>query len=164
MKHDSWENEVLDEPDNDLVEIARRFMESGERVLYLDRHIFDLDPPQLEGVGVRIAACRAALKMLRRWSSARYAAQRSGALISKPFLVIDDAWLRQDDNPAPPHIYVCMAREAADLKPVRFEEVVRRGVTGDSELDELLTEGDLLGRVSWVGDDGPLGLWIVEQG
>ncbi|MBA3406143.1 MAG: hypothetical protein H0U13_15910 [Gemmatimonadaceae bacterium] len=163
MKYETWENEVLNDPDNDLNLMVRRFLETGERIWYIDRHMCDPGAPELEGTSGWLAACMVALKLLRNWSIVSARVEGTGVLVSRPFLVINDEWLRQDENSPPPHIYVCLAKEEADFKPVQYEDVTRSEKTGDAEIDALFIEGDLLGRVSAVGDDGPVGLWIVER-
>jgi hypothetical protein len=151
----------LDDPENDLVGIARAFSASGEACWHVDRHVLGVSDALLAGADSPIAACIVAVALARRWLEAASAIRDSGVLVSRPFVVIDDGWIASSLGATPPHVYICIAREETSFGPVNHDEAMPRASSGCAILDSQLTERESLSRIEGATEGEP-GAWIVE--
>lgn len=152
---------ILDDPENDLADIARAFSVSGETCWHVDRHVLGVSDALLAGAESPVSACMVAVALARRWLEAASALRDSGLLVSRPFVVIDDEWIASFPGATPPHVYVCIARDEASFRPVHHDETTPRASSGCAILDSQLTERERLSRLCG-GIEGEPGAWIVE--
>ena len=151
---------VLQDPQNDLVRFARAFRRSGESVWHVDRHVLDVVQPS-SAREVRLAACAAGLGLLRKWSVQASAERRAGIKVSEPYLIVDDGWLEGQPDAPPPHIYICLCAGEEDLS-VEHEPARWHGHVFPSSLAALLAEDEAYCRVDGAFESEP-GAWLVRR-
>jgi len=152
---------ALDDPANDLTRLVRAFMHSGDSCWHIDRHVIDF-------VGERVAAtpseireaCEAAVALAARWAEQSGALRGPDFLISAPVALIDDEWLAGRENAPPPHVYLCLARDADSFRPVSRQTRVSVEASGNPIVDSLPRGDVALSRVDGMFEDLP-GAWVV---
>jgi hypothetical protein len=159
--HNALTDKALQVPENDLVAVLHAFRESGQLVWHIDRHVLDPDEATNTDIEFRALACATGFTLLRRWSSRRLSELKSGILLSKPYLLIDDGWLEGDPKAAPPHVYICLAINRDAFSPVEHEISSERALEPSPLLTSLLTSNETIRRASGAFEDEP-GAWLIE--
>jgi|JI10StandDraft_1071094.scaffolds.fasta_scaffold01940_28 hypothetical protein len=107
--------------ENRLARTIRAALSSAEAAtcVHLDRHVLTVSEARmvLGSVAVRRQAVAAAIELARRWNNQRWAVS---AAVSTPVAIVEDEWLAGDGDPAPPHVYVCIAARADACQPVPY--------------------------------------------
>jgi hypothetical protein len=152
---------VLEDPKNDLAEIVRAFKASGEACWHVDRHVFEASEAQQAQADFLIGACMVAVALARKWLEEASALRGAWLLISRPFAIIDDEWIAGVPGAAPPHAYVCLARDESAFEPVHHDEATPHASSGNPVLDSQLTARERLLRLEGALEGEP-GAWIVE--
>ena len=158
---DSLAAAVFADPANDLVAMARHFLDSDDRCWHIDRHVADVDQAWNPSPELVRAACAVALMLSRRWAADREGLGSSGLLISRPYVIIDDAWLDGETASPPPHVYVCLARDDASFKPVTHDMATPVRVTGNATVDALVGPDTSISRLAGAFDDEPGRAWMI---
>jgi hypothetical protein len=140
----------------DLDAVVARFVASGARVWHVDRHVVEVDADV--PVAERESACGAAIELATRWMRARRAL-RNDILVSVPYAIVDDEWILRAPAATPPHVYVCIARDAEAFAPVEHVGRTDR-YSGIAALDRWLVEGTHVVRVEGAYTGEP-GAWVV---
>lgn len=146
--------------ENELVDEVRHFRSSDEDAWYIDRHVLDVG--SYGSAEIHEAACVAAVELAKKWLEDRARLSAADLVISKPFVIIDDDWVRCDPEAAPPHVWICMAKNADAFSPMDpTEGTVRMTTSSQPMVDAVLREGLKLWRAD--SDDPELGgCWFLE--
>jgi hypothetical protein len=159
---ESLVRKVVNDTDNNLAEIVRDFQSSNERVWYIDRHVLDVAEAEQLHSEVLIAACEAAVALARSWFATRRNLAQCGVLISKPYVIIDDEWLRGERHTAPPHVLICLARDRASFAPVDYRGATTVAAPNDAIGGLIAGRERILRRVSQSRILEEAGEWIID--
>jgi hypothetical protein len=102
---------VFADPDNDLANMVRAFLDSGDPYWHIDRHVTDDEEARRPSPELVQAGCAVALLLGKAWAKDREAVRSPDVLISQPVVIIDDECLQGTENSPPPHVYICLARD-----------------------------------------------------
>jgi hypothetical protein len=145
---------------NELEDDVRHFRSSDKDAWYVDRHVLGVG--SYGSAEIHEAACVAAVELAKRWLEDRARLIAPDLLISKPVVIIDDDWIKGDPDSAPPHVWICMAKDADAFSPMDpTDGSVRMTSSGQPMVDAVLGAGLQLWRAD--SDDPELGgCWFIE--
>jgi hypothetical protein len=150
---------VLDDPDNDLEQIARAFVASSDPCWHIDRHVVGVVDVDAKRPAIA-EACEAAIALAIKWAAQNVSSNWSGCLVSAPFVFLDDEWLEGVANATPPHVYICLARDEHSFEPVWSGPDVDVEASGNAIVDSLPRGKVRLSRVEGAFEDVPGG-WAL---
>jgi hypothetical protein len=131
--------------ENELEDEVRHFRSSDKDAWYIDRHVLGVG--SYGAAEMHQTACVAAVALAKKWLEDRTRLIAADLLISKPLVIIDDDWIKGDPDSAPPHVWICMAKNAAAFSPMDpTDRTVRMTTSGQPMVDAVLGEGLQLWR------------------
>ncbi|WP_299399516.1 hypothetical protein [Pelagibius sp.] len=150
--------------ENDLMDTVNHFVRDDDQVYYADRHVLeyaghDYDPHALDPTTIELGV-QLGLDLLKHWSEQRkFVATLS---VSEPFLCIDEEWLLGRQNPAPPYVYVCLAKTEEAFEPAPFEGSGHKELVVDGDIDLAGTEVVYVEGYDDPDEDEVLGAWLIR--
>jgi hypothetical protein len=152
---------ALGDPANDLTHLVLAFMNSDDSGWHIDRHVIDVVRERGRATPSEIReACEAAVALAARWAERSIALRGPDCLISAPVALIDDEWLEGRENAPPPHVYLCLARDADSFQPVWRAARLNVDTSGNAIVDSLPRGDVTLSRVDGMFADRP-GAWVL---
>jgi hypothetical protein len=146
--------------ENELEDDVRDFRSSDKDAWYVDRHVLDVG--SYGSAAIHEVACAAAVELAKKWFQDRARLIAPDLLISKPVVIIDDDWINGDPDSAPPHVWICMAKNADAFSPMDpTAGTVQMTTSGQPMVDALLGDDLQLWRAH--SDDPELGgCWFLS--
>ncbi len=135
MDYEELKRRVLEE--NDLMDTVNSFLKDDDQVYYADRHAleyagYDYDPYALDPETIKLGV-KLGLDLLRHWSQQRKSV--TSLFVSEPYLAIDEEWLLGLPNPAPPYLYICLAKTEDAFAPNPVIGSPERSLALDGDID-----------------------------